>query len=101
MQPLLLKPITRSCCSYLLVGGQLEQERHQPRQLQPFVIVQHTFCNGLWYVLYLVFAVACLFASGTSREIPMLNQRGGALQEDLMEARDIGRVGIPPWNNTA
>jgi len=30
----------------------------------------------------------------------MLKQSGGALQEDLM-VTDVGRVGIPPWSNTA
>lgn len=41
-------------------GGLLEQEGHQLRQLQLLATEGLTFCDGLWYVLHLVFIVECL-----------------------------------------
>lgn len=44
--------------------GQLEQVGHQSVQLQLYAVLGPTFCNWLWYVLYLDFPMECLFALG-------------------------------------
>lgn len=51
-----------------------------------------------WALVYAAFSLYCWVSvcleCGTSREIPMFKQRGGALHENLMAARDTNRQGL-------
>lgn len=98
-----------STCGSLLPSrcqevGKLEQEGHHLRQLQLFATEGSTFCDGLWYVLHLVFIVECLFA--LSLEPPEEFQCSSKGEEHSMKIRwqcktQIDRVCISPWKNTA